>query len=143
MTFPFQRIRYRDLNSRQKESYNFQKLSGVLADFGYCTIRLSDDWNGADLIAQHISGSTLLIQLKSRFSLYAKYQGKELFIAFPAGGDWYLYPHDEVLQEALQRTNIGGTDSWSVHGGYSCGSIPESMKEVLSAYRLPSTAAAS
>ncbi len=38
-------IQYADLNSRQKENYNFQKLSAVLADYGYVTMRLSDDWN--------------------------------------------------------------------------------------------------
>jgi len=42
------KIDYRKLNSRQKENYNFQKVSGILADYGFATIRLSDDWNGAD-----------------------------------------------------------------------------------------------
>jgi hypothetical protein len=59
-------IDYQRLNSRQKEAYNFQKISAVLADFGYCTIRLSDDWGGADFIAQHIDGSVLKVQLKGR-----------------------------------------------------------------------------
>ena len=38
-----QQINYSDLNSRQRENYNFQKLSAVLADFGFATLRLSDD----------------------------------------------------------------------------------------------------
>jgi len=61
----FKRITYNELNPRQKENYNFQKVSGVLADYGYVTIRLSDDWQGADFIAQHIDGERFLkIQLK-------------------------------------------------------------------------------
>jgi hypothetical protein len=43
MPLELKRISYHDLNGRQQETYNFQKLSGVLADFGYLTIRLSDD----------------------------------------------------------------------------------------------------
>lgn len=137
MPFAYEKIRYEALNSRQKESYNFQKVSAALADFGFTTIRLSDDWNGADFIAQHLSGETLLVQLKARFCVYAKYQGKGLWLAFPSPEHWYLFPHDVVLGEVLKRTNIGTTDSWLKHGGYSWGRIPESMQLVLDEYRLP------
>jgi hypothetical protein len=47
----FKRVGYRDLNSRQQEAFNFQKVSAVLADYGFTTIRLSSDWRGADFIA--------------------------------------------------------------------------------------------
>ena len=58
------RIAYHDLNARQQENYNFVKLSAVLADYGFVTMRLSADWQGADLIAQHVDGATFLkIQL--------------------------------------------------------------------------------
>ena len=49
-----QKITYADLNSRQRENYNFQKVSALFADYGFTTMRLSDDWQGADFIAQHI-----------------------------------------------------------------------------------------
>lgn len=49
------RVRVRAHN-RLPEAYNFQKVSGVLADFSFATIRLTDDWQGADFIAQHIDG---------------------------------------------------------------------------------------
>ena len=44
----FQKVAYGQLNSRQQEIFNFQKVSGLLADFAYATYRLTDDWNGAD-----------------------------------------------------------------------------------------------
>lgn len=47
---PFPKISYRELNARQKENFNFQKVSAVLADYGFVTFRLSDDWQGADFI---------------------------------------------------------------------------------------------
>ena len=62
-----ERAVYEDLNSRQQENYNFQKLAGVLAEFGYNCIRLSDDWEGADFLALHNDGATTLrVQLKGR-----------------------------------------------------------------------------
>ncbi len=77
------------LNSRQKENYNFLKVSAVLADYGFMTIKLSSDWQGADFIAQHIDGDTFLkVQLKSRFGFDKKYTKKNIYIAFPSGEDW-------------------------------------------------------
>lgn len=65
IAFTFSRVEYSCLNSRQKENFNYQKIAGVLADYGFITHRLSDDWNGADFIAQHIDGVLFLrVQLK-------------------------------------------------------------------------------
>jgi len=36
----FARIQYARLNDRQKENYNFQKVSNVLADYGFSTIEI-------------------------------------------------------------------------------------------------------
>jgi hypothetical protein len=57
----FNRIEYESLNSRQREAFNFQKVSAVLADYGFITIRLSSDWRGADFIAQHVDGTFLKV----------------------------------------------------------------------------------
>lgn len=41
-----------------------------MADYGFMTIRLSDDWQGADFIAQHVDGVLFLrVQLKGRLTL--------------------------------------------------------------------------
>jgi len=45
------KINYSDLNSKQQEIYNFQKVASVLADFGFNCIKLADDWHGADFLA--------------------------------------------------------------------------------------------
>ena len=91
MKLQLNRIDYRELNARQKENYNYQKHSAVLADYGFVTLRLSDDWQGADFIAQHIDGETFLkVQLKGRAVVDKKYEGKDLYIAFSGGSSWYL-----------------------------------------------------
>lgn len=103
MSLHFKRIVYKDPNSRQQETYNFQKASAVLAEFGYLTIRLSDDWNGADFIAQHFETKAFLkVQLKGRLTFSKKYRGQELFICFRDLDDRrYLYPHDEGWRRYL------------------------------------------
>lgn len=138
MTPNLQRIDYMALNGRQQENYNFQKLSAVLADFGFVTMRLSDDWGGADFIAQHIDGETLLrVQLKSRLTFDAKYQGKGLYISFPHNDHWYLYPHDEFLETVLTDTGtMTGTQSWEERGLYTFPRLSAHMLDLLSQYRL-------
>ena len=92
------RVRYEDLNARQKENYNFAKISARLADYGLNCLRLSDDWQGADLIACHIDNERYLkVQLKRRLTLDKKYIGKDIHIAFLLSDKCYLYPHDKLL----------------------------------------------
>ena len=133
----FQRIDPAHLNSRQRENYNFQKVSALLADFGFMTIRLSDDWNGADFIAQHIDGIAFLkIQLKGRLYFDKKYQGKDLWIAFPHDESWYLYPHDSFLIQVLATSSVELTSSWRDGGAYSFPRPSKSQLDLLKQYKL-------
>lgn len=42
----FERITYDNLGGKQQENYNFAKVSALFANFGFSTIRLTDDWHG-------------------------------------------------------------------------------------------------
>ena len=138
MSVNFTPVQYADLNSRQKEAYNFQKVSALLADFGYSTLRLTDDWNGADFIAQHKDGKTFLkVQLKSRLCFYEKYSDKELYLCFPNGENWYLYPHDELKTKVLDHGLMKGTTSWDENSGYSFPRLSKQLEELLKPYRIP------
>ena len=112
-------------------------MSAVLADYGFVTIRLSDDWQGADFIAHHVDGETFIkVQLKGRLTFEKKYQGKDLYIAFHSNGAWYLFPHDEVLECFLSKTNIGETQSWKERGIYSFPGLSKKTQKLLEAYRI-------
>ncbi|MDG1322607.1 MAG: hypothetical protein P8P31_02955, partial [Porticoccaceae bacterium] len=67
------RIVYSELNAKQKENYNYHKVSALLADYGFSGILLSDDYNGADFIALHSDGSHMMVQLKGRWTIDKKY----------------------------------------------------------------------
>ncbi len=120
MPVTFQPISYEDLNGKQKEAYNLQKVSSILADLGFVTIRMTSDWGGADFIAQHLKGVFLKVQLKSRLTFAKKYSGedKELYICFRDEGRWYVYPHDEMLKQNLEKNYIG-KKFWDEHQDYS------------------------
>jgi hypothetical protein len=133
----FKKVSYLELNSRQQEAYNFQLVSAVLAEFGFTTIRLTSDWNSADFIAQHFDGTTFLkVQLKGRLSFYKKYQGRDLHICFRHKDVWYLYPHDQLLDQLLSAGYFAGTESWERSGGYNIGKLSPKLREALNPYRL-------
>lgn len=133
----FKRIDYDSLNPRQQEAFNFQKVSAVLAEYGFVTIHLSSDWGGADFIAQHKDGSTFLkVQLKGRLTFEKKYQGRGLHLCFPDQGEWFIYPHDELLQQVLAASGVADTESWRTDGAYNFPRLTKKLRKLLEPYRL-------
>ncbi|WP_150612001.1 hypothetical protein [Pandoraea terrigena] len=133
----FQEINYEQLNSRQKENYNFQKVAARLADYGFNCLRLSDDWQGADFIACHIDGSTFMkVQLKGRLTIDKKYSGKDIYISFCNKRAWYLYPHDEVRDLLLDKGLMTGSKSWDEGGGYSWPYLSEQLTTLMQKYSI-------
>jgi hypothetical protein len=133
----FEKIEYKQLNSRQKENFNFHKVSAVLADYGFNCMWLNDDWEGADFIACHIDGKSFLkVQLKGRLTIDRKYHGKEIFVAFNQDEDWFLYPHDELQQCILDLGMMAGSKSWDDNGGYSWPRVPKNLLEQMQKFRI-------
>ena len=133
----FKRIASKALNSRQKENFNFQKVSAVLADYGFTTLRLSDDWQGADFIANHIDGDLFLkVQLKSRLTLDKKYKNKDIWICFEYQVIWYLVLHDAFLRWALENLDFGNTPTWGMKGFYHWPTLSKVILSRLSEYAL-------
>lgn len=122
-----------ELNAKQKENYHFQKVAAVLADYGFNCIKLADDWQGADFLAYHKDGQqTLKVQLKGRLSIDKKYMGKDLYMAFPINGSWYLVSHDELVRIVREMTDALCTDSWQDKGQYNWRRPPQRLVDRLS-----------
>lgn len=135
--FKFTPIDYQQLNARQKENFNFQKIAAKLADYGFNCLWLNDDWQGADFIACHIDGHHFLkIQLKGRLTLDKKYNGKDIYIAFKCEDSWYLYPHDQLQSELLNIGLMQGSRSWEQTGCYSWASLPKVIQQQIKQYEL-------
>ncbi|WP_341485478.1 hypothetical protein [Thioclava sp. GXIMD4215] len=126
------RVSYADLNSRQKETYNFHRTAARLVEYGYNSILLSDDWLGADFIAYHNDGQRFYrIQLKGRLTIDNKYVGRDLYIAFWDGDRLYIYPHDEMADRVDQAGHIVASASWREHRSYSWPSVPKWARQLL------------
>lgn len=122
------KIEYSKLNAKQKENYNFHKVSSALADYGYNSMRLSDDWQGADFIA--ISGDDMIkVQLKGRFTIDKKYIGKNIYVAFIENETIKIYKHDDALIAIPENVKI--SKSWSETGNYSWGKTPAYFDEII------------
>ena len=133
----FKRVKYEDLNARQQENYNFQKLASKLAEYGFNCLRLSDDWQGADFIACHIDGNSYIkVQLKGRLSIDKKYNGKEVYIAFKENNQWYFYPHDKLCDELLDMGLMSGTLSWDQRGSYNWSGLTKKLSEHMAQYTI-------
>lgn len=131
------KVNYSKLNRKAQETYNFQKLSGILVDYGYATNWLNVDLKGADFIAVHFNGIDILkIQLKSRITIDKKYLKKNIHITFPYKGIFFLVPHDKLVTIIKNTTGWQKSTSWIKNGGYSSKSIPENLLIALIKYKL-------
>ncbi len=130
----FEKVEYSELNSKAKEMYNFQKVSAKLADYGFTTMWLNNDWQGADFIGVHADGVTdIKVQLKGRLSFSQKYIGKNIYMCFIAEETVYLYPHDEVLSKLEHRIS---DQTYIKTGSWSTPKLTKQNKELLKAYIL-------
>ena len=116
-----EKINYNDLNPKQKENYNYHKVAAALADYGYDSMRLNNDWQGADFIAVK-DDEMLKVQLKGRFTIDRKYIGKDIYIAFIEDRIIKMYKHDNAVEAISDKTKE--SDSWKVKGLYSWNKTP-------------------
>ena len=130
-------INYAELNSRQRETFNFQKVAGLLADYGFNCMKLTDDWQGADFLAYHKDGTnTLKVQLKSRLCISQRYVGKAIYMAFPLNGGWFLIEHDHLVGLIKKHTTWLTSESWCARGNYTSSSTNTRLAAALKEFKL-------
>ena len=128
MDIDLTKVSYKDLNSKQKENYNYHKVASALAEYGYDSMRLNNDWEGADFIS--VKGDEMIkIQLKGRFTLDRKYIDKGIYIAFIEDGIIKMYKHDEAVK--IVPENVSNSSSWADKGLYHWGKTPKHYSQVI------------
>ena len=137
------RIAFSKLNNKQKEAYAYQKVSAMLADYGFVCTWLIADWRGADFIAVDGHGTVLKVQLKSGgYEINKKFcEYKDLWMLFPNGDDWYLVKHHDLVEMAGETTNQLKTKAWKENGKFTVASrkrhrIPSQLEEALRNYKI-------
>jgi hypothetical protein len=113
------------MKSHQTKVINRHLLISRAVEKGFnAFLPVYDD--GIDLILHGgTPANTFLIQLKSRWLIDKKYIGRNLHMAFPHKGTWYLIPHDDMVASATKFTK---TKSWTEKGQYH---VPTLSKEML------------
>ena len=116
MTFAerFQPVEYASLDARQQERVNFAHVASRLAGYGFACYWIDADWNGTDFLAHHMpSGRTLNVQLKGRITIDRKYRKRDIWMAFPNAGHWFVVPHDELVEAWLEvNPKLLEAESW-------------------------------
>src|SRR5271157_1618648 len=96
-----QRVLTADRNRSQiKEVINRNTVASLALEQGFNVFLPVYD-GGVDFILYRESDGLIhKVQLKARWTIDRKYIGRDIWIAFPIAGDWYLMPHDEMLASA-------------------------------------------
>jgi hypothetical protein len=76
------------------------------------------------------------VQTRKRLWLDKRNIGKEIHIGFADGARYYIYPHDEIMDEILATRNVGKTKSWIERGLYHWPSLPKWAVELLAQYEV-------
>ncbi len=138
-----ERVKYEELTKEGKVIYNTQKLCSLLADYGYECHRISNEVDGADIIAyrnksninETLSGIDVLrIQVKSRLTIQKAYRKKDLYVSYPVEEGWYLVPHDEMIKKIVPKQWLK-SESWA-KGIYTIGTLSEELRNKLAPYLL-------
>lgn len=131
----FQKVRFADLSDRLKRNFNYQKVSAVLADYGFATFWISED--GADFLAIHKDGgvrSVRKVLIKEWITIADECRGKDIWIAAPHARGWFIYPHDAMLEliEAVEPFKCAA--SWQTDKLHSWQSPSNALLDTLAPY---------
>lgn len=104
-------------------------ISPYFLDDGFIPFTPEFD-TGVDLIIYRERDDLLIkLQLKSRWTIHKKYEGRGIAMAFPDRGDFYLIPHDLCIDYAKTQSNFLNTSSWKDKGIYHMASMSLAMRE--------------
>ena len=130
-----ERVNYSELSGKEQESFNSAKLKSIMTNWGYLeSFTVNGDKWGPDIIFYRSSdGNILKVQLKGRPVLDKHYCGKDIHVAFEdkTTSTWYVYSHDEVLDNVIHAGKLAGTKSWDIHGAWSWSYIPVWLSVIL------------
>ena len=131
---------YKDLGSKEQESFNSARLKSVMTKWGYLeAFTINGDKWGADILFYRSSdGAVLKVQLKGRPFLDKHYCGKDIHIAFEDKTTqvWYVYPHDDLMEVVLKSGRLLGTQSWDTRGSWSWSYIPKWLGKIITKWTI-------
>lgn len=71
---------------------------------------------GTDILKVHPKDRVII--RKTRVTIDKRYVGRNVWMAFPAAGNWYLVPHDKLVEIVREVTPWMDSPSWRERGNY-------------------------
>lgn len=131
------------IDGRMIEMANRHELISMALKMGFNAFQPIID-QGIDFILHREGDQKLIkVQLKSRFRLDKKYEGRDLWMAFPSGDQWYLIPCDTLLSYADEcligtRSKKREIYSWRNRLNHHSAEIPKTMRPKMEEFKLQS-----
>lgn len=118
-------------------AYNISQASRALGQSGYTCSAPPHGTRDAQILARDSHGSmSIKVRCPGRAAIQAKFLGRDLYVCFPASGEWYLVPHDDLVKIAGETNPWLNSHSWRDRGGYSSASPSKRMLARLEPYSL-------
>lgn len=94
------------------------EFSRLAAQAGF-TVQVASTDSGVELIlARAGDPAPRRVQLKGRWTIDRRNLDRDVWVAFPDAGKWYLIPHS-VMVSFAKREGVTETVSWTEHGFYN------------------------
>jgi hypothetical protein len=123
--------RYR---SQVREVINRNALVTLALEHGFNAFLPVYDGGVDFILYREEDGLVRKVQLKGRWYIDRKYEGRDIWIAFPVEDDWYVAPHDELIVMG-EQAGFTSTASWVEGGAYSCPKPSRAMLAELARFR--------
>ena len=118
------------------EAINRTELDAVMLRRGYIPFLPVIDV-GIDVIYYREADRKLrFVQAKGRVCIEKKYNDRQIEIAFSEDGQWYLYPHDDLVKFCEANDLWVHTSSWQDKGAYSAENVPPKMREWINQWKI-------
>ena len=120
--------------SQIREVINRNTVVSLALERGY-DVYLPVYDGGVDFVLLHQdSGKLIKVQIKGRWTIDRKYLGREIWIAFPIDGEWYLMEHDRMV-ELGDRQGYTKNPSWIEKGIWNIPSPSKAVRESCAPYK--------
>ena len=114
-----------------------QEAKEILAKNGFSLVDCEE--RSVDFLACKSGCSPIMIQCRTRLSLYKRNVAKEVYMCFPAKEKWYLIPHCKLVETVAERAGYLCTESWKEKGTYNIEKPSDHLLKGICKWRLSSS----
>ena len=122
--------------SRRGHARVAQLCRQALTSSGFSVEPLAGDDDADFLVGSEGGASYKRVRAISRLEIRERLIGEDLYVSFETNGNWYLVPHDHLVEIAGNTTPWLETDSWRLQGWYSSPNPSRIMLDHLADFAL-------